>query len=201
MRMMNELGDNAMYVERLFPAAREKLVTIADGAPLTEAANFLHKGTALVIVCDSAGLVAGVITKTDVVGQMSRCQGASSTMAASLAMTRDVVVCRPGGLLQDLRKRKKERKLKNIPVVDKDSRPVGVLHSASNEITRFSNAITRTRSCTNSAFVSSGTSDCASSENWPSWDCRVPRRPRCPTLKVPFGAVAKRLTNLVLHQT
>jgi len=62
-RMMNELGDNAMYVERLLPATREKLVTIADGAPLTEAANFLHKGTDLVIVCDSAGLLAGVITK------------------------------------------------------------------------------------------------------------------------------------------
>ena len=125
-RMMKELGDNAMYVERLLPAAREKFVTIADGAPLTEAANFLHKGTDLVIVCDSAGLVAGVITKTDVVGQMSRCQGARCTMAASLAMTRDIVVCRPGDLLQDLWKRMKERK---FPVVDKDSRPVGVLHA------------------------------------------------------------------------
>ena len=44
-RMKNKLGDNAMYVERLLPAAREKLVTITDDAPLTEAANFLHKGT------------------------------------------------------------------------------------------------------------------------------------------------------------
>jgi predicted transcriptional regulator len=122
-------GDNAMYVERLLSAAREKLVTIADDAPLTEAANFLHKGTDLVIVCDSAGLVAGVITKTDVVGQMSRCQGGSCTMAVSLAMTRDVVVCRPGDPLQDVWKRMKDRKLKNILVVDKDSRPVGVLHA------------------------------------------------------------------------
>jgi CBS domain-containing protein len=127
--MMSEPGDNAMYVERLLPAAREKLVTIADDAPLMAAANLLHKGTDLVIVCDSAGLVAGVITKTDVVGQMSRCQGASCTMAASSAMTRDVVVCRPGELLQDVWKRMKERKLKNIPVVDEDSRPVGVLRA------------------------------------------------------------------------
>jgi CBS domain-containing protein len=50
-------------------------------------------------------------------------------MAASLAMTRDVVVCRPGELLQDVWKRMKERKLKNIPVVDQDSRPLGVLHA------------------------------------------------------------------------
>jgi len=125
----NKLGDNAMYVERLLPATREKLVTIADDAPLTEAADFLRKGTDLVIVCGSAGLLTGVITKTDVVGQMSRCQGASCTMAASLAMTRDVVVCRPDELLQDVWKRMKERKLKTIPVVNEDSRPMGVLHA------------------------------------------------------------------------
>lgn len=34
-----QLGDNAMYVERLLPAARDKLVTISDDAPLTEAAT------------------------------------------------------------------------------------------------------------------------------------------------------------------
>jgi CBS domain-containing protein len=127
--MTNGLGGNAMYVERLLPAARESLVTMADDAPLTEAANFLHKGTDLVIACGFAGLVTGVITKTDVVGQMSRCQGANCTMAASLAMTRDVVVCRPGELLQDVWKRMKKRKLKNIPVVDQDSRPIGVVRA------------------------------------------------------------------------
>jgi CBS domain-containing protein len=128
-RVKNKLGDNAMYVERLLPVARKRLVTIADDAPLTEAANFLREGTDLVIVCGSAGLVTGIITKTDVVGQMSRCQGASCTMAASLAMTRDVVACRPSELLQDVWKRMKERKLKNIPVLDQDSRPIGVLHA------------------------------------------------------------------------
>jgi len=54
-RMTNELGDNAMYVDRLLPAARQKLVMITADAPLTEAATLLHKGTDLVIVCDSNG--------------------------------------------------------------------------------------------------------------------------------------------------
>ena len=118
-----------MYVERLLQAACEKLVTMADDAPLIDAANFLHRGIELVIVCGSSGSVSGVITKTDIVGQMSRCQGANCTLAASLAMTRDVVVCRPGELLQDAWKRMKERKLKNIPVVDLDARPLGVLNA------------------------------------------------------------------------
>jgi CBS domain-containing protein len=65
-----------------------------------------------VIVCNSAGLMAGVITKTDVVGQMSGCRGASCTMAASLTMTRDVVVCWPSELLQEVWERMKEYKLK-----------------------------------------------------------------------------------------
>ena len=102
---------------------------ISDDAPLPEAATFLHEGIDLVVVCGSAGLLVGVITKTDVVGQLSRCQGAGCTMAACSAMTRDVVVCRPGELLQEVWKRMKERKLKNIPVVDQDARPLGVLHA------------------------------------------------------------------------
>ena len=44
-------------------------------------------------------------------------------------MTRDVVFCRPGDLLHDVWTRMKERGLKNIPVVDRDSRPLGVLHA------------------------------------------------------------------------
>jgi CBS domain-containing protein len=128
-RVKNKPGDNVMYVERLLPAAREKLVTMADDAPLLEAAKFLRRGTDLVIVCGSAGLLAGVVTKTDIVDQMSRCQGASCIMAASLAMTRDVVVCQPGELLQDVWNRMKQRKLKNIPVVDQEAHPLGVLHA------------------------------------------------------------------------
>ena len=93
------------------------------------ALSVVREGTDLVIVCGSAGLATGIITKTDVVGQMSRCQGASCTMAASLAMTRDIVVCRPAEPLQDVWKRMKERKFENIFVVEQDSRPMGVLHA------------------------------------------------------------------------
>jgi CBS domain-containing protein len=127
--MMYEPGDSVMFVERLLPAAREKLVTIADDAPLVEAAKLLRTGIDLVIVCGATGILAGVITKTDVVSQMSYCQGARCVTAASFAMTRDVVFCHPGDLLRDVWTKMKERGLKNIPVVDQDSRPLGVLHA------------------------------------------------------------------------
>lgn len=87
------MKDKSMLVERLLPAAREKLVTIADD-PLIQAAKLLRAGTDLVIVYDSVGLLSGVITKTDVVRQISSCQGAACMTPVSLTMTRDATICR-----------------------------------------------------------------------------------------------------------
>jgi CBS domain-containing protein len=113
----------------LLPEARSRLVTIPDGAPLIEAARLLRAGTDIVVVCKPDGLLAGIVTKTDVVGQISHCEGASCVTAASLVMTRDVVVCRPGDWLQDVWATMKSRGLKNIPVTDMENRPLGVLNA------------------------------------------------------------------------
>jgi CBS-domain-containing membrane protein len=82
-----------------------------------------------VIVCDSAGILAGVVTKTDVVSQICHCHGAGCITAASLAMTRDVAVCRPKGLAARCLGRHEGAEPKNIPVGDQDSRPLGLLHA------------------------------------------------------------------------
>jgi CBS domain-containing protein len=119
-----------MSVERMLPVVRKRLVTIRDDAPLIDAANFLGDlHTDLVVVCSSDELLAGVITKTDVVRQISLCRGSGCTMAASSVMTRTVILCRPSDLLHDVWLIMKERGLKNIPVVDEDSRPMGVLNA------------------------------------------------------------------------
>ncbi|WP_271606020.1 CBS domain-containing protein [Bradyrhizobium sp. CCBAU 11434] len=55
-----------MLVGKLIATARSRLVTIIDDAPLIEAAKLLRAGTDLVVVCGPEGLLAGVITKTDV---------------------------------------------------------------------------------------------------------------------------------------
>src|SRR3546814_19534483 len=49
----------------------------------------------LIVVCDESGKMAGVITKTDIVGRISYCTGCSCTMAASQVMTQEVAFCRP----------------------------------------------------------------------------------------------------------
>ena len=78
-------------------------------------------------MCGSEGFLAGVITKTDVVDRISHCQGASCAVAASLVMTRDVVVCQPGNWLNEVWSKMKEHGLRNVPVTDRDCRPVGML--------------------------------------------------------------------------
>jgi len=85
--------------------------------------------TDLVVVCSCDELLAGVITKTDLVRQMSQCQGSGSATAASTVMTRTVILCHPSDLLHDVWSIMKERGLKNIPVVGQDSRPIGVLNA------------------------------------------------------------------------
>ena len=119
-----------MFVEGMLPTTQKRLVIIGDDAPLTDAATFLRDFyTDLVVVCSSNELLAGVITKTDIVRQISHCQGSGCAAAAATVMTRAVVLCHPGDSLHDVWSIMKERGLKNIPVVDQDSRPVGVLNA------------------------------------------------------------------------
>lgn len=116
-----------MFVEEMLGEARAKLATITDDSKLIEAAKLLISGTDLVVVCDGEGTMKGVVTKTDVVKQISVCQGAACMCPVSTVMTRDVALCRGTDRLQDASKLMKERHLKNVPVVDKDDRPIGVL--------------------------------------------------------------------------
>ena len=78
-------------------------------AKLIEAARLLTSGTDFVVVCDGTGVLRGVVTKTDVVKQISVCQGATCQCPVSTVMTRDVVLCRGSDQLQDVSERMKAR--------------------------------------------------------------------------------------------
>lgn len=118
-----------MFAESLLPAVRERLATIVEDAPLVEAARLLRTGTDIILVCSADGFLRGVVTKTDIVSQISRCTGAGCIVATSVAMSRDVMSCRSSDPLDDLWRRMKMRKLKNIPYLDDESRPLGVLNA------------------------------------------------------------------------
>lgn len=119
-----------MIVDGILPAARARLITMGADAPLIAAATLLRDPDKdFVVVRDCRGVLAGVITKTDIVRQISRCEGAGCTTAASAVMTQAVVSCRPDTLLHEIWMVMKERHLKNVPVLDGESRPIGVLNA------------------------------------------------------------------------
>lgn len=119
-----------IFVEATMPQPRKRPVTLADDAQLIEAAALLrHADNDIVIVCDGGGVLAGVITKTDVVAQISHCQGCSCKATARSVMTRDVVTCQLGDQMAVVWASMKDRGLKNLPVVDEHFRPVGVLNA------------------------------------------------------------------------
>jgi CBS domain-containing protein len=118
-----------LRVDRVLPAAQKRLITVKSDALLIDAARLLDGPQRnLVIVCDG-GRMAGVVTKTDVVSRISHCTGCSCTMAVTEAMTKDVTFCRPEDQLHDAWSVIKQHGLTNIPIVDQESKPVGVLNA------------------------------------------------------------------------
>lgn len=115
-------------VEALLPSASKRLLTIIDTALLVDAAAMLNGPELnIVVVCDSAGHSAGVVTRSDIVSHIGSCTGHSCMMAVTAVMSRDVVSCRPSDWLESVWALMKEHGLKNIPVLDDDAKPLGVL--------------------------------------------------------------------------
>jgi predicted transcriptional regulator len=116
-----------MFVDLLLEPAQRHLATVADTAPLLEAARLLRPGFDLVVICGPGGAMDGVVSKTDVVAQMSHCKGESCVCAVATVMTRDVLACHMGEQIEPLWTRMRERGFKNVPLVDAANRPIGVV--------------------------------------------------------------------------
>lgn len=117
-------------IRELLPVAQRRLVTIQDTGPVIEAARLLGEtDTTLVVVCDAAGLICGVVSKADIVRQISHCTGCSCTENVSDIMTRNVIACHPDDRLIDVWETIREKQLKQIPVHDADRHPLGLLYA------------------------------------------------------------------------
>lgn len=119
-----------MFVEQVLPQARERLATINDAASVTEAAELTSRLRAdLVVVCNEAGHMVGVITKTDIVSQIGRCGAGGCAARVDTIMTREVLSSQPKESLQDVWTAMKARGRRHVPVVDEDGKPIGILHA------------------------------------------------------------------------
>lgn len=119
-----------MLIERILSSTRKRLALINHAAPVTQAAELMSKPhTDLVVVCGGAGEMVGVLTKTDIVGQIRQCTGCGCAAAVGSIMTRDVVACRPEDHLKDVWATMMRHGLQRVPVVDGDRKPLGILYA------------------------------------------------------------------------
>ncbi len=121
---------NTNLVISIDEVARSRLAKVSVGATLVEAARLLS-GThiSLVVVCDPAGVMVGVVTKTDIVQQIGHLQASACTTKAADLMTRDVAYCRPTDRLPDVLAMMGWRGYVHIPVVDEGFQPIGVVNA------------------------------------------------------------------------
>ena len=121
---------NTKLVSSIDAVARSRLVTIRADALLVDVAKLLSDTQiSLVVVCDSDGAMVGVITKTNIVQQIGRCGASGCTTAAADVMTRDVAYCRPTDSLSDVLSMMEKRGFVHIPVIDENSKPLGVVNA------------------------------------------------------------------------
>ena len=117
-------------VSSIAAVARSRLVTIVTDALLVDAAKLLsNTQISLVVACDYDGVMAGVITKTNIVQKIGRCGGSACMATAADVMTRDVTYCRPTDYLPDVLSMMATRGFVHIPVIDEHSRPLGVVNA------------------------------------------------------------------------
>lgn len=115
-------------VEQFLNKAQDRLVTIAADAPLTKAAELLFMpASRMAIVCDPEGSMIGVVTRTDIVRQIRHCQGCSCTTACRDVMTSEVIYYRVEDNLDDIWSIMTSRGLHNVPIVDRNRKPIGLL--------------------------------------------------------------------------
>jgi len=125
----SEAGTETMIVKNILPRALERLFVIEAGAPVREAATLMSKPhTDLIVVCDHGDMV-GVLTKTDIVGQIGRCMGSGCTARVDSIMTRDVTYCRTDDVLLDVWSVMRERGLQRVPILDEARRPLGIIYA------------------------------------------------------------------------
>lgn len=117
-------------VKKIAGLARSRLVTIGADTLLVQVAKMLSDAhISLVIVCDSNGVMVGVITKTDIVQQIGVSCESINVAVAKEVMTPAVTSCRPTDSLLDVLAKMEKLGLTHIPVIGDDFKPSGVINS------------------------------------------------------------------------
>ena len=119
-----------LRVEHILDTARTRLATVSRDSPVSDAAEILvNSNTPLIVVCDDAGVVVGVISRTDIVKVLACAKADALGVCADAIMTTSILFCRAHQPLQELWDAMNARSLRCAPVLDDNGRPQGVVHA------------------------------------------------------------------------
>lgn len=116
-----------MRIDRLHGVTSPRLAVVDIDATLQTAAISLSKpGIGLVVVCHGDSQVVGVLSKADLVRHLAS-SGRSEASVAEL-MSRAVISCSPSDDVHEVWQMMTAQNLENVPVLDADLRPLGILN-------------------------------------------------------------------------
>ena len=121
---------NTKLINNIASAAVSRLITVRTGATVREVAQLLsNTQISLVVVCNEQGTAIGVVSKSDIVRQIGHCSGNTCTDVVNGIMTEVVITCRATDGLSDVLAMMQARGLVNVPVVDAEGKPSGVVNA------------------------------------------------------------------------
>lgn len=115
-----------MLIESLHLMTSARLALISSDAMLRSAASALSAPQiGLLVVCGRNKRAAGVVSKSDIVRHLTK-TGVTDAPVTSL-MSQSIVSCRPQDDLYATWKKMAAQSLQNLPVLDGNATPLGVL--------------------------------------------------------------------------
>lgn len=109
-----------MTVAAILRDKGDALVSSKPDDLIAEVARLLAQhGIGAVLVLDSAGGIAGILSERDIVRGLARAGAAVLQQRADSLMTRDVVVCSPHDTVQDVMHLMTRRRIRHLPVLEK----------------------------------------------------------------------------------
>lgn len=115
-----------MLVSQILKTKGDLVFTAAPSETLGAICALLHSRRVGAMVVTEGDQVVGIVSERDIVRAMAEEGGSALTKTVSTCMTRDVVFADPGESVDSLLARMTDRRLRHLPVVQKD-RLIGIV--------------------------------------------------------------------------
>lgn len=110
-----------MSVESILKTKGSVVFTIRPEHSVADAAALLtNKKVGVAVVCDAKGKLQGVLSERDIVKGLSQYGKAALEMPVRNVMSSPVVTCAPGDSVKSVMSVMTERRIRHLPVVEKD---------------------------------------------------------------------------------